>query len=591
MSDPRIAATCKGVRIPHSPFLNETRIRRIEEARYEGEEIAGALAVVRPGDRVLEMGVGLGVVSAVTAANARPSKVLSFEANPALIPHITEMHRENGLQDVIELRNQVLISAPDRPESMTFYVTNSFLGSSLIEKETRQTHPVDVPTADYHAVLNDFRPDVLLMDIEGGELEFLAHADLRGIRAIVIEFHPSVYGKEGTARCKDVLRTQGFAKQPELSTRFVWTCIRSEIALDAPKPDSGWAREIVTVTKACVVPPEARNHVQHTGVLDISGKPVPHAALWRGKRLLTLPPEAPQTSRHLPGKWLWGGTLWRYFPHFIAESVTRLWALDQLDQSEFDSILFVPKNPTVDDPAPGFQRGLLDLMGCTLPIHEARSPVQVDELVVPGQGFGLGEISQGTPEFRAAIKARFAPDIAPEGPEKLYISRSRLGPQRGGLLAEESLERALSAQGYEIFHPQEHSLDVQIARYRAAKKVIAAEGSALHLYAFAAGPKTDVAMILRRKSQATQHIATHVQSFAGAKPLWVNRLRRMWQRTDTPRKRLWTGEPDFALIQADLLAGGFIGKAPVWTQPDEAELQSALGAQYALVGPDPDVAA
>lgn len=583
MSHPSIAALCKGVRVPHSPFLNETRIRRIQEARYEGEEIAGALHVVRQGDRVLEMGAGLGVVSAVTALNARPARILSFEANPALIPHIRALHAANDLQDVIDLRNQVLLSAPDRPETMTFFVTNSFLGSSLIDKESRKTQPVEIPTADYHKVLDEFRPDVLLMDIEGGELDFLAHADLRGIRAIVIEFHPAVYGKDGAQRCKDALRAQGFEKLPDLSTRFVWTCTRALDALSPPDPDGGWATQTVTLEQAHVLPPVERKHVQATGVLDSYGKPVPQAMLWRGSRLLTLPPSMPRTAEKLPGKWLWGGTLWRYFPHFITESVTRLWALDGLDQSDFDGILFVPKNPTTQGPGPGFQRGFLDLMGCRLPIHEARVPLQVEQLVVPGQGFGLGEISRGTGAFRAAIAERFAPDVAPDGPDRLYISRSRLGPARGALLGEEHLEQHLSAQGYEIFHPQEHPLEVQIARYRAAKQVIAAEGSALHLYAFAARPQTDVAMILRRKSQATRHISTHIQSFAGTRPLWVDRLRRMWRRTDTPRKRLWIGEPDFAAMQADLVTGGFVAAGPIWTQPPESELKTALGPDYALV--------
>lgn len=38
---PEIAATCFGVDVPVSPFLNETRIRRMNEGRYEGEEIQG----------------------------------------------------------------------------------------------------------------------------------------------------------------------------------------------------------------------------------------------------------------------------------------------------------------------------------------------------------------------------------------------------------------------------------------------------------------------------------------------------------------------------------------------------------------------
>lgn len=574
---------CKGVKVPPSPFLNDTRIRRIEEAKYEGEEIAGALAVVREGDRVLEMGAGLGIVGAVTALNAKPAAVLSFEANPSLIPHIRTLQEMNGLTDRMEIRNEVLISAENRPDSLTFHVRSSFLGSSLLENDKRPTTPVEVPTASFADVMEEFEPDILIMDIEGGELDFLEHADLDGIRAVVIEFHPDLYGKEGAVRCKDYLRAAGFRKVEEVSTRFVWTCVRPAVVLNAPRPDAGWATEIVTVENARVVPPEARAHVQDAGVLDMKGIPVPHAALWRGSRLLTHPPAMPAEPEHLPGKWLWGGTLWRYFPHFITESITRLWALDQIDQSEFDGILFIPKNPSVDDPAPGFHQAFMDLMGCTLPIREAKGPLKVDQLVVPGQGFGLGEITRGTDAFRAAMKARFAPGVAADGPEKLYISRSRLGPARGAVLGEEVLEGHLAEQSYEIFHPQEHSLEVQIARYRAARKVIASEGSSLHLYAFAAGPQTEVAMILRRKSKATQHISTHIESFAGTKPLWVENLRRMWRRVDTPRKRLWIGEPDFAAMQAELVKGGFISAGATWEQPDVAEMQNVLGSDYTLV--------
>ena len=161
------------------------------------------------------------------------------------------------------------------------------------------------------------------------------------------------------------------------------------------------------------------------------GQAVPHAATWRNGRLLTPPPARPQQAERLPGRWLWGGVLWRYFPHFVTESVTRLWALEHIDQAGFDGILFTPKNPGVTDPPPGFQREFLTLMGCDLPIREARVPCVPDELFVPGQGFGLGEISRGTDRFIETMALRFAQDVAPDGPSRLYISRSRLGAGRG----------------------------------------------------------------------------------------------------------------------------------------------------------------
>lgn len=221
-----IAAQCHGVDVPQSPFLNDNRIRRINAARYEGQEIAGALNVVREGDNVLELGAGLGIVGAVTARNRKPARVVSFEGNPNLIPHIRALYDLNGLGDVIEVRNQVLISAPDRPESLPFQLHNSFLGSSLQRDPASARETVQVPTASYDDLRAELTPDILLMDIEGGELEFLEHADLTGIRSVVVEFHPGVYDVAGMRQCKSILRDAGFVNDPDLSTRTVWVASR-----------------------------------------------------------------------------------------------------------------------------------------------------------------------------------------------------------------------------------------------------------------------------------------------------------------------------------------------------------------------------
>lgn len=222
-----IAANCHGVDVPQSPFLNETRIKRINAARYEGQEIAGALNVVHAGDKVLELGAGLGVVGAVTAANCKPARVVSFEGNPNLIPHIQALYDLNGLGDVITVRNQVLISAPDRPDHLPFQLHNSFLGSSLQRDPASARETVQVPTASYAELKAELDPDILLMDIEGGELEFLEHADLSGIRSVVVEFHPGVYDVAGMRRCKSILRDAGFANDPDLSNRTVWVASRA----------------------------------------------------------------------------------------------------------------------------------------------------------------------------------------------------------------------------------------------------------------------------------------------------------------------------------------------------------------------------
>ncbi|MCB1365085.1 MAG: FkbM family methyltransferase [Rhodobacteraceae bacterium] len=222
-----IAAECLGVKVPASRFLHDRRIERINAARYEGQEIAGALHVVNEDDVVLEIGAGIGLVGAVIAANRKPRAVHSFEANPDLIPEIEALYAANGLQERIGVRNIVLISAPNRPEAVAFHVHNSYLGSSLIGNAARAARVVEVPTASFSQTCADLSPTVLVMDIEGGELDLLRHADLSGLRAVVVEFHPNAYGVEGMKECKQILRDAGFERVDEKSTRTVWTCIRA----------------------------------------------------------------------------------------------------------------------------------------------------------------------------------------------------------------------------------------------------------------------------------------------------------------------------------------------------------------------------
>jgi FkbM family methyltransferase len=222
-----IAATCLGVKVPQSSFLTETRIKRINAARYEGQEIAGALHVVCEEDRVLEVGAGLGIVGAVIAVNAKPQKVLSFEANPELVPVIHALHDMNDLGSQVELRNQVLFAGADRPQTMAFHLRSSFLGSSLLNEAGRPSRVVEIPTVDAAEVIAEFKPTVLVMDIEGGELALLEALDLSGFRAIVIEFHPEAYEVKGMRRCKTILREACFEKIDDVSTRTVWTCTRN----------------------------------------------------------------------------------------------------------------------------------------------------------------------------------------------------------------------------------------------------------------------------------------------------------------------------------------------------------------------------
>lgn len=347
-----------------------------------------------------------------------------------------------------------------------------------------------------------------------------------------------------------------------------------------PSPEGGWSESTETLNNAIIVPPAVSDFVQEAGVLDADGGYCPRGALWRRHRPITVRPEMPGSiDETIPGRWLWGGVLWAHFGHFLVESVSRLWALNTLDRP-VDGILFMPKRPRVGSETRGYQAAFVDLLSPGLPIRSLDRPVRVEELVVPGQGFALGPAVIGTPSFRKAMHDMFARHITPDGPEKLYISRSKLGLHKGGLLGEEKLETYLEPEGYEIFHPQDHDLPTQIARYKAARQVIAVDGSALHLFAMVGRPDQQVAMILRRKSGASDQLTENVATFCDRRPLVIDALRTEWLRADNTRaKRLSFGELDHAATGDALRAEGFVAEGVDWQPLTEEERRESLSSK------------
>ena len=192
-----------------------------------------------------------------------------------------------------------------------------------------------------------------------------------------------------------------------------------------PHPAGGWS-ESITLVEGAVVAHLNEGYLAHpSGVFDSAGNYLHQGVQWRGRALMT-PPPLPQ-AEPLAGRWLWAGVRMEHFGHFLMESLGRLWALDHV---EAEGILFIPEDGFRPEKGErelaGWQKRLLELLGIDLPVKLLTAPVQVETLVVPGQGFGLGPLIGGTQAFREFIQGRFAKDIAAEGPEKLYLSRSNL---------------------------------------------------------------------------------------------------------------------------------------------------------------------
>jgi hypothetical protein len=339
--------------------------------------------------------------------------------------------------------------------------------------------------------------------------------------------------------------------------------------------------DIVTLNGALVVPPlsEARLREQPSGVLDADGALVENAISWTSSTqpvngAPTVPAGAP--IRDLPGHYLFGGIFYGHFGHFIVESLSRIWALDAL-RGRLDGIIFTPKVAQVTDQTVAGFREMLAAFGINIPIVIAHQVTRVETLSVPRQGFGMFDLIEGSAAFRTYVNAHAGRNIPAEGPEKLYVSRSRLGPQRGSILGEYRIEEYLAAEGYQIFHPQLASQSQQIARYKAARMVVGTDCSPLHLLGYVGDAGQKAAILTRRSMEIGSYLARQLRAFKGMDAVEVNALVNDWmpQPGARPSRSSW-GEVDFPRMHAGLLAAGLIRNPAPWPNLTAAEHAAEL---------------
>lgn len=267
-------------------------------------------------------------------------------------------------------------------------------------------------------------------------------------------------------------------------------------------------------------------------------------------------PDRPDSAFRLPGRHLYAGIGRHHFGHFLLECLPRLWALDEA--GEIDSLLIVPMHGINFEAV--FRRRLGAFIGHVsggLPVHFVEDPLQVEHLVLPTQGLGHRRWITGTDRFRSFIRARLADTIAPEGPQKLYISRSQLKHDAQMVDKEDRIERLMSKAGYTVFHPQKHPITDQCAHYMAADTIVGTDGSAFHLAPFVMRPGTHVGLIQRRWRQgAFDALADQVRAFVPDVDLvTLNPLTRPGPGEEPDRDR---PPLDFRRLSRKLEAAGFI---------------------------------
>ena len=193
-----------GLRMRVDPGLSPANLRKLTSGRHTRHERALLMGALRGGDRVLELGGGIGMVSAACALRLGSGSVTTYEANPALEGIMRDNHALNGVAPEIRMA-----MVGERAGTRTLHVAAMFSHSSVYEVGETERR-VEVSVHDFAAVLAELRPSVLVVDIQGAEREpFLWHA-LDGVRLVLVELHPDIVGLRGMLAIRRRLRALGF---------------------------------------------------------------------------------------------------------------------------------------------------------------------------------------------------------------------------------------------------------------------------------------------------------------------------------------------------------------------------------------------
>ena len=195
--------------------LRGTLGKALRQGRYEHLEADALLAHLTPADRVLDLGAGLGFMSALAARVVGETAVLAVEAGPETIGLARANLAANGLSGV-RLLHGAVTGADLGAHAIEFGLRPAFWASSVQGRDgwPANARIVEVPALPIAKLLADHRPTVLTCDIEGSELEVLT-CPLPGVRLIVLETHAKLYGPEGVDQVHRALLAQGFVVEPE----------------------------------------------------------------------------------------------------------------------------------------------------------------------------------------------------------------------------------------------------------------------------------------------------------------------------------------------------------------------------------------
>ena len=216
-----------GVRIPLDASVMSQKIQLVlRSGRYDQDRARLVPLTLEDGERVLDVGAGMGFISAVAAQPGKAELVVAVEGDPGVIPLIETVHRLNRVSCVV--RNAIVV-AHKTADTAPFYVHHDLWASSFMPLKPANTLKiVQVPVVTFGELIAQYSPTLLMLDFEvfrelvpsfeSPQTDVFGDIDFTAVRKVQLMFKTKVVGPVGMRRAFEVLTAQGFAYDPAFSS-------------------------------------------------------------------------------------------------------------------------------------------------------------------------------------------------------------------------------------------------------------------------------------------------------------------------------------------------------------------------------------
>ncbi|MEO9738901.1 MAG: FkbM family methyltransferase [Lentilitoribacter sp.] len=198
-----------GIRLAVPNSLPEEMRKSLYKEQHELPELELILACLEPGDKVLEIGSGVGMIATTCASICGAENVTCYEPNPSTRDVIQRNFDLNGLE--VDLRSRALAT---QKGTIDFYFSDNIVSSSLIDQDFGGK--TEVACDDIRDVIEELQPTAIVMDVEGAEIDLLPTATLSGVSKILVEMHPGIVGPEKVEELHACLERQGLHYRRDL---------------------------------------------------------------------------------------------------------------------------------------------------------------------------------------------------------------------------------------------------------------------------------------------------------------------------------------------------------------------------------------